>query len=201
LRAVAAIVALVERRRGDAYDGLDADARHRLPRAAALAATAASVSGAGWSRCPILNGRAWALGLDVTAALILPPARDPATPVASLLLTPIDPSFPTRVAPGDILVGGGDFASGTTDDQGVRAMLALGVAAVVAFSLDPSFARFAFARGLPAVEVNEALGIHTGETLRVDLEGSRVVNMSSGDRYPIRNVDDALLARFRPTDA
>jgi len=28
-----------------------------------------------------------------------------------------------------------------------------------------------------------------------------VVNMSSGDRYPIRNVDDAFLERFRPTDA
>jgi len=49
--------------------------------------------------------------------------------------------------------------------------------------------------------VNESLAIHTGERLRVDLEGSRVVNMSSGDRYPIRNVDDALLARFRPSDA
>lgn len=154
-----------------------------------------------WARCPILTGRAWALGLDVTSALILPPARDAGAPLADLLLTPIDPSFPSRVGRGDIIVGGGDFAAGTTDDDGVRAMLACGVAAVVAYSLDRSFARFALARGLPAVEVNEALGIHTGELLRVDLEGSRVVNLSSGDRYPIRNVDDALLARFRPSDA
>lgn len=159
------------------------------------------MSGSSWPRCPILTGRAWALGLDVTADLILPPARDPATPPGDLLLTPIDPDFPQRVADGDILVGGGGFAAGTRDDAGVRAMLARGIAAVVAYSLDPGFARAALERGLPAVEVNEALAIHTGATLRVDLEGTRVVNMSSGDRYVIRNVDDAFLARFRPADA
>ena len=55
--------------------------------------------------------------------------------------------------------------------------------------------------GLPAVEVNESLAIHTGARLRVDLEGSRVVNLSSGDRYPIRNVSEAMLERFRRDDA
>lgn len=160
-----------------------------------------AVSGPGWPRFPILTGRAWALGLDVTADLILPRERDPSTPLGDLLLTPIDPGFPTRVAAGDILVGGGDFAAGTTDDAGVRAMLARGVAAVVAYSFDPAFARAALERGLPAVEVNESLAIHTGATLRVDLEGTRLVNMSSGDRYPLRNVDDAYLARFRQADA
>lgn len=139
--------------------------------------------------------------MNVTADLILPPSRDPATPPGDLLLTPIDPGFPKRVADGDILVGGGDFACGTTDDAGVRAMLARGIAAVVAYSLDPGFARAALERGLPAVEVYEALAVHTGATLRVDLEGTRVVNMSSGDRYVIRNVDDAYLARFRQADA
>jgi len=155
----------------------------------------------GWSRCPILTGRAWALGLDVTAALILPPARRTVARPELFLMTPIDPDFPSRVAAGDILVGGGDFAAGTDDDSGVRAMLGAGVAALVAYSFDPLFARFALERGLPAVEVNESLAIHTGARLRVDLEGSRVVNLSSGDRYPIRNVDDAYLAHFRPTDA
>lgn len=159
------------------------------------------MSGAGWPRCPILTGRAWALGIGVTSDLILPPARDPSTPPGELLLTPIDPDFPARAVDGDILVGGGDFAAGTRDDAGVRAMLARGIAAVIAYSLDPAFARAALERGLPAVEVWEALAIHTGETLRLDLEGTRVVNMSSGDRYPIRNVDDAYLARFRQADA
>lgn len=155
----------------------------------------------GWPRCPILTGRAWAFGPGVTADLILPPERPPGAELRELLMTPVDPAFPSRVASGDILVGGDDFAAGARDDTGVRAMLGCGVAAVVASSFDPAFARHALERGLPAVEVNESLAIHTGARLRVDLEGARVVNMSSGDRYPIRNADEAFLARFRPSDA
>jgi 3-isopropylmalate/(R)-2-methylmalate dehydratase small subunit len=154
-----------------------------------------------WPRCPVLTGSAWALGLGVTAEMILPRAHRAATAPVRYLMTPIDPDFPTRIAPGDIVVGGEDFAAGTDDDAGVRALLAAGIAATVASSFDPQFARFALARGLPAVEVNESLAIHTGERLRVDIEGARVVNMSSGDRYPIRNVDETFLERFRPTDA
>ena len=114
----------------------------------------------------------------------------------ALLLTPIDPGFPTRVEKGDILVAG-RFAFGTTDVGPVRAIAAAGIAAVVASTLDPTFARLAREAGLPVVEVYEALAIHTGEILRVDLEGVRVVNMSSGDRYPIRNMDDETLDGYR----
>jgi hypothetical protein len=71
------------------------------------------------------------------------------------------------------------------------------VAALIAFSFDARFAGHALAHGLPAVEVNEALAIHTGARLRVDLEGARVVNLSSGDRYPIRNLSEAALERLR----
>lgn len=160
-----------------------------------------AMSGAWPRRCAVLTGCAWALGLGVTAEMILPRAHRDAAAPARYLMAGIDPDFPARVSRGDIVVGGDDFAAGTEDDAGVCALLAAGIAATVASSYDPQFARFALARGLPAVAVNEALAIHTGERLRVDLEGSRVVNMSSGDRYPIRNVDEAFLARFRPADA
>lgn len=152
-------------------------------------------------RIPILTGRAWAFGLDVTAALIVPAQHGGAPEPERFLLTAVDPSFPSRVAAGDIVVGGGGFAAGTTDDTPVRALLGAGVVAVIASSFDPRFAAFALALGLPALEVHEALAIHTGARLRVDLEAARVVNLSSGDRYPIRNPSDALLDRFRTGDA
>lgn len=152
-------------------------------------------------RCPILTGRAWAFGLDVTADLILEPAHRGSAEPERFLMAAVDPSLPGRLRRGDLFVGGGGFGAGTADDSGVRALLRAGIAAVVAYSFDPEFARHALERGLPAVEVYEALAIHTGALLRVDLEGARVVNLSSGDRYPIRNVDEAFVARFRPTDA
>jgi hypothetical protein len=39
--------------------------------------------------------------------------------------------------------------------------------------------------------------IRTGQTVRVDIDGGRVVNLSSGDRYPIRNLGEELLATLR----
>jgi hypothetical protein len=41
---------------------------------------------------------------------------------------------------------------------------------------------------LPPLQVEEAAAIKTGDRLRVDIEGHKVVNLSSGDRYVIRNV-------------
>lgn len=147
--------------------------------------------------CPIVTGRAWAFGLGVTADLIVPRARwgDPSP--GPLLMTAVDPSFPERLERGDILVGGQDFGAGSVDDTPVRAIRDAGASAVVAYSFDASFAGFAVACGLPAVAVNEALAIHTGARLRIDMEGYRVVNLSSGDRYPIRNLNDAVLERYR----
>ena len=42
--------------------------------------------------------------------------------------------------------------------------------------------------GLPALQVEETEAIKTGDRLRVDIEGHKVVNLSSGDRYVIRNI-------------
>ena len=69
--------------------------------------------------------------------------------------------------------------------------------AVVASSFDPIFSQHARAAALPLVEIYEALALHTGESLRVDLEGARIVNMSSGNRYPIRNLDEEVLEVYR----
>lgn len=145
----------------------------------------------------ILTGRAWAFGFGVTAELIVPRERWGQRDPARWLMTPIDPAFPERLTPGDILVGGEDFAGGTIDETPARAIREAGAGAVVAYSFDPRFAAHAVALGLPAVAVNEALGISSGAQLRVDLEGFRVVNLSSGDRYPIRNLSDEILESYR----
>ncbi|MBU6282883.1 hypothetical protein KGQ64_11630, partial [bacterium] len=146
-------------------------------------------------RLPILVGSAWTLGLDVPADLILPPA--PGAAGEQGILASVDPGLAGRIRPGDFLVGGGDFGRGVRASQAVDALRAAGIAAVVAHSIDPAFQEAADRAGLPAVQVNEALVVHTGARLRVDLEGGRVVNMSSGDRFPIRNLHEARLERLR----
>ena len=145
---------------------------------------------------PILTGPAWSFGIEVPAACIAPPEAALHDSPGSLLMTPVDPSFPQRLHGGEILTAGA-FGKGTADAGPIRAICEAGISAVVASSFDPAFTRFAREAGLPAVEIFEAMGIQTGEILRVDLEGGRVVNMSSGNRYPIRNLNEDLLAAYR----
>lgn len=145
----------------------------------------------------IRNGRAWAFGFGITAELIVPRAHWGKPEPGRWLMTAIDPDFPRRLGPGDILVGGEDFGAGTIDDTPARAIREAGAGAVVAYSYDACFAEHAVDLGLPVVAVNEALGISTGAHLRIDLEGMRIVNLSSGDRYPIRNLSDDTLQRYR----
>ena len=137
---------------------------------------------------PILSGSAWALGLDVPAELIGNTAQE--------VLASIDPDLTSRFAADDILVAG-NFGAGTADGQPVQALLDLGIGAIIANEIDPTFARHALELGLRAARIGEALGIRTGDQLRVDFEGARIANHSTGDRYPVRNADDDTLERLR----
>ncbi len=45
--------------------------------------------------------------------------------------------------------------------------------------------------------VEETAAIKTGDRLRVDVEAHVVANLSSGDRYVVRNLDDEAIAVLR----
>ncbi len=64
----------------------------------------------------------------------------------------IDPAFAARVRPGDVLVTGLRFGSGSGREQAVTALMAAGIRAVVAASLAPNFRRNSWNNGFPAVE-------------------------------------------------
>jgi homoaconitate hydratase len=64
----------------------------------------------------------------------------------------IDPGFAARVRPGDIVVTGARFGSGSSREQAVTALMAAGIRAVVASSLAPNFRRNAWNNGFPALE-------------------------------------------------
>jgi 3-isopropylmalate/(R)-2-methylmalate dehydratase small subunit len=132
----------------------------------------------------VIEGRVWTLGRDVDTDGI----------ISGKYLTIIDPEelkkhvfeialpeFAKEARPGDILVAGENFGSGSSREHAPQAMKAIGVGAVVADSFARIFFRNAINLGLPTVE---ARGVRTifekGDTARVEMRGGRVTNLRTG---------------------
>ena len=136
---------------------------------------------------PYLVGRAWTLGDGVRAEDILAPehaGKDLAA--TAFVLHGVAPDLALR--PGDFIVAGLEFGRGAATKATARALRVLGAGAVIARSFGEAFARCALHIGLPPLQVEETAAIKTGDRLRVDIEGHKVVNLSSGDRHVIRNI-------------
>ena len=150
-------------------------------------------------RLPVLTGRAWAFADNLAAHDILP-ARFAALPpgdAARRLFADLDATLAAEVCAGDVLVGGQNLGGGPDGPAAARALAAAGVIAVVAGSFAEGFAETLLAAGLPPLEVDAPAMFHTGQRMRLNLEGGTIANLSSGDRLPVRNLTEALLARLR----
>jgi 3-isopropylmalate dehydratase small subunit len=128
-----------------------------------------------------MNGRAWRCEDAVSSAVIL------------------QPSFAASLAIGDFIVAGLDFAADTDAEQRrvVAALKTRNLAAVIARSFGAVFLRQALQLGLPALVIEETGAIKHGDRLRVDIEAHVIANLSSGDRYVVRNINDAELHSLR----
>src|SRR5512140_1090432 len=126
-----------------------------------------------------ITGRAWVFGDHISSHEVLAEEHltESAAAAGQHLLAALDPHFALRVAAGDVIVAGLDFAADATHRTVPAAIHALGIAAVIARSFGPFFLRNALTVGLPALVVEETAAIKTGDRLRVDIEGHIVANL------------------------
>lgn len=145
---------------------------------------------------PYLVGRAWKVGDGIRAEHILPPEHAGKDLAASaFVLQGVMPAPGLR--PGDFIVAGAEFGCGAATRATARALRLIGAGAIIARSFGAEFVRCALHVGLPPLQVEETAAIKTGDRLRVDIEGHKVVNLSSGDRHVIRNIYGADLDVLR----
>ena len=76
----------------------------------------------------------------------------PRQEMARVVMANYDPAFADTVRPGDIIVGGWNFGTGSSREQAVTALQAAGVVAVVAASASQTYVRNAFNNGLLCIE-------------------------------------------------
>lgn len=82
----------------------------------------------------------------------------------------LDPEFPTKVKPGDYVVGGENFGCGSSREQAPSVLKALGVKAVIAKSFARIFYRNAINIGLPVIVCKELPdAVETGDEMELSL--------------------------------
>ena len=136
---------------------------------------------------PRCRGKAHVFGDDIPGdGGIVPFVRDfdlaHAEPdeLRKLCLRAIDPQFPERVAPGDFVVAGKNFATGWFHEHSVLALRACGVTGVIAESMRDLFARLLFEHGMLALTVpGVRSACRPGDLLEYDAGNGRLVNLST----------------------
>lgn len=126
----------------------------------------------------IFQGAAHLVGDDIDTDVILPgrylSLTDPAQ-LAQHVFEGIDPDFVARVQPGDILIAGSNFGSGSSREHAPIGLKALGLSCVIAASFARIFYRNAINLGLPILICPEAArAAKPGDQIRVDTDTGSV---------------------------
>ena len=146
------------------------------------------------------EGNCWKFGHNIPTDMITPAhiMFKTAAEMAKFVLETLNPEFPKKVQPGDILVAGRNFGCSSGRALAAKALKATGVGVIVAEMFSRTFYRNGAEIGLPLLE---APGIHdlveTGDRLRVDIANGLVENLTSGKSLRGKPLPEFLLEMVR----
>jgi 3-isopropylmalate/(R)-2-methylmalate dehydratase small subunit len=132
-------------------------------------------------------GKAYKYGDNVDTDVIIP-ARylntSDAQELAKHAMEDIDPDFAQTVTPGDVIVAGSNFGSGSSREHAPLVLKTAGVAAVIAPSFARIFYRNAFNIGFPILESAEASEkVDAGDEITIDFRTGVITNVTKGESY------------------
>lgn len=103
--------------------------------------------------------------------------------IAAHAMEGADPDFPRKVKPGDMIVAGKNFGSGSSRETAPIAIKGCGVSVVIAEFFARIFYRNCINIGLPVLICPEAGQIGDGAELEVLLEEGVIRDLSTGKEY------------------
>jgi len=107
--------------------------------------------------------------------------------------------FPDKVSPGDILVVGENFGSGSSRQHAVDGFIALGISAIIGESFGSIYWRNAVNAGLPILRAPGVMttGIKSGDEIEVDIETGEAVVLEAGEKLPVEPMSGIQLEIYR----
>ena len=134
-----------------------------------------------------LQGTVWKFGDNVDTDLIIPARflnsfdKDE---LAQNCFADVRPGFMDLISPGDIIVAGKNFGSGSSREHAPLAIKAAGISVIIAESFARIFYRNAINIGLPILESAEAASsLQEGSMVSVDLAAGEIANTDTGERF------------------
>ena len=145
-----------------------------------------------------LQGTVWKFGDDVDTDLIIPARflnsfdKDE---LAQNCFADVRPGFMDLISPGDIIVAGKNFGTGSSREHAPLAIKAAGISVIIAESFARIFYRNAINIGLPILESAEAASsLQEGSMVSVDLAAGEIVNTDTGARFVAKPIPSFMRA-------
>jgi 3-isopropylmalate/(R)-2-methylmalate dehydratase small subunit len=134
-----------------------------------------------------LRGRVWKYGPNINTDVIIPGRychiTDPKE-LAKHCMADLDAEFVAKIAPGDIIVAGGNFGCGSSREVAPVSIKASGIAAVIAPSFARIFYRNAINIGFPIFESPEAYEeIDEGDEVEIEPATGTIRDRTKGTEF------------------
>lgn len=142
----------------------------------------------------MIEGTAWKFGDNVDTDVIIPGKYLilPAEEAAEHVMAGIRPGFAREVSPGDVIVAGSNFGTGSSRESAPRAIKSAGIDAIIAKSFARIFFRNCINVGLAPVECSRADEIEEGMRVRVDVDNGRVDVVGSDETFDAVRLPDEI---------
>ena len=145
----------------------------------------------------MLKGKAFKFGDNISTDLIVPGRltnlRSNLPELAKHVLEDADPTFASRVKPGDFVVGGSNFGLGSSREHAPLVIKMAGVSAILAKSVARIFFRNAINQGLPVL-ICDTDQIKDGDELEVDLGAGTVKDLTNGKTLTFGKIPPVMLS-------
>ena len=144
----------------------------------------------------MLTGKVFKFGDNISTDLIVPGRlaglRSNLPELAKHVLEDADPTFASRVKPGDFVVGGSNFGLGSSREHAPLVIKMAGVSAVLAKSVARIFFRNAINQGLPIL-ICDTDQIQEGDELEVDLTDGTIHDLTNGHNLTFGKIPPVML--------
>ena len=145
----------------------------------------------------MLKGKAFKFGDNISTDLIvhgrLANLRSNLPELAKHVLEDADPTFASRVKPGDFVVGGSNFGLGSSREHAPLVIKMAGVSAILAKSVARIFFRNAINQGLPVL-ICDTDQINDGDEIEVDLATGTVKDLTNGKSLVFGKIPPVMLS-------